>query len=58
MLLKKDGSFICKVFDGEDLHEFVNKVKNEFNIVKQFSPVASRKTSSEVYIIARLRQTS
>lgn len=57
-LLKKDGSFVCKVFDGEDLQGFVEKTNKLFKIVRQFSPVASRKSSSEVYIIARFRQTS
>ena len=57
-LLKKGGSFVCKVFDGEDLQGFVEKTNKLFKIVRQFSPVASRKSSSEVYIIARFRQTS
>ena len=57
-LLKKDGSFVCKVFDGEDLQGFVEKTNKLFKIVRQFSPVASRKSSSEVYIIARFRQIS
>ena len=57
-LLKKDGSFVCKVFDGEDLQGFVEKTNKLFKIVRQFSPVASRKSSSEVYVIARFRQTS
>jgi 23S rRNA (uridine2552-2'-O)-methyltransferase len=53
LLLRKDGCFVCKVFDGEDLQGFVNKVKKQFKTVKQFNPVASRKSSSEVYIIGR-----
>jgi len=57
-LLKNGGNFVCKAFDGEDLKEFVNKTNKMFKFVKQFSPDASRKSSSEVYIIARYRQTS
>jgi 23S rRNA (uridine2552-2'-O)-methyltransferase len=53
ILLKKNGNFICKIFEGEDLKDFLEKIKSLFIIVKQFSPPASRKTSSEVYIIAK-----
>lgn len=51
--LKSDGNFVCKVFVGEDLHVFFQKIKKQFQFVKQFSPIASRKTSSETYIIAK-----
>jgi len=58
ILLKPGGTFVCKVFDGEHLQEFVQKTKQSFKNVKQFSPTASRKSSSEVYIIAKYRQKS
>ena len=52
-LLKPGGHFICKIFEGEDTKEFIEKVKHRFMVVKTFSPEASRKSSSEVYIIAK-----
>jgi 23S rRNA (uridine2552-2'-O)-methyltransferase len=52
-LLRPDGHFICKIFEGEDTKAFLQKVKHQFMIVKTFSPEASRKSSSEVYIIAK-----
>jgi len=52
-LLKNGGSFVCKVFSGEDLEDFIEKTSKLFKNVKQFSPVASRKSSSETYVIAR-----
>lgn len=52
-MLVKNGSFVCKVFMGDMLQEFVSEVKESFRQVKQFSPKASRKSSSEQYIIAR-----
>lgn len=52
-LLKQGGHFICKIFEGEDTKEFLEKVKQRFRVVKTFSPEASRKSSSEVYIIAK-----
>jgi len=52
-LLRPDGHFICKIFEGEDTQAFLQKVKHQFMVVKTFSPEASRKSSSEVYIIAK-----
>ena len=57
-LLKSGGNFVCKVFTGEDLQEFTKKIHQRFKIVKQFSPAASRKSSSEIYVIARSLQKS
>jgi len=52
--LKNNGNFICKVFEGELLKEFLNKVKTSFEVVKLHSPPASRKSSSEIYVIAKI----
>jgi 23S rRNA (uridine2552-2'-O)-methyltransferase len=52
-ILKSGGNFVCKVFAGEDLQEFVQKLNKKFNTVKRFSPISSRKSSSEVYIISK-----
>jgi 23S rRNA (uridine2552-2'-O)-methyltransferase len=52
-LLKSGGNFLCKVFSGEDLQDFIKKVNERFRTVKQYSPPASRKTSSEIYVIAK-----
>ena len=53
IFLKTGGNFICKVFVGEDLQGFIIKLRRKFKIVKQFSPQASRKTSSEIYLVAK-----
>jgi len=53
IILKNGGNFICKIFEGEDTVKFINSVKNDFNMVKRFSPNASRKSSSELYLIAK-----
>jgi len=50
--LKENGRFVCKVFVGEDYPEFLKKIKENFRMVKAFSPQASRKSSSEIYVIA------
>ena len=51
--LKDNGNFICKIFEGEDLDSFYNKISKKFSFVKRFNPNASRKSSSEIYIIAK-----
>jgi 23S rRNA (uridine2552-2'-O)-methyltransferase len=53
LVLRSGGHFICKIFEGEDTKTFIKKVQNRFTVVKTFSPEASRKSSSEVYIIAK-----
>jgi len=52
-ILKPGGHFICKIFEGEDTKKFIDKVKFRFRVVKTFSPEASRKSSSEIYIIGK-----
>ena len=56
IILKPGGNFICKVFVGEDLENFINMIKNKFKKIYQFTPKASRKASSETYIIAKFLQ--
>ncbi len=55
-LLKTNGNFICKVFVGKDIQGLIDKVNEKFQTVKRHSPVASRKSSSEIYIIAKKHQ--
>jgi 23S rRNA (uridine2552-2'-O)-methyltransferase len=52
-LLKSGGSFVCKAFEGEDFPSFYKKIKNRFRNAKKYSPRASRKSSSEIYIIGK-----
>ena len=52
-ILKTDGNFLCKIFMGEEFNDFVKIIKNDFKIVKLYSPPASRKSSSEIYLIGK-----
>jgi 23S rRNA (uridine2552-2'-O)-methyltransferase len=56
VFLKKEGNFICKAFEGRDIDEFIDKIKLKFKKIKRFNPKASRKSSSEIYIIAKMYQ--
>lgn len=47
------GNFVCKIFMGSDYENFIKEVRKWFSQVKSFTPPASRKSSSETYIIAK-----
>lgn len=55
-LLKLNGNFVCKVFSGEDLDDFVRLINKKFQVVKRYSPPATRKASSEIYVIAKFKK--
>ncbi len=55
--LRPSGNFFVKVFQGDLLNDFVQKIKKHFEIVKTVKPEASRAKSSEIFILGiRFRQ--
>jgi 23S rRNA (uridine2552-2'-O)-methyltransferase len=52
-VLKPGGNFVCKVFQGTGIDEFVIDTRNSFERVKVMKPKASRAGSREVYLVAR-----
>ena len=53
---RKANSFVVKVFEGSDFQDFRKAVIDEFGSVRTLSPEASRKQSSEVYLIAKRKR--
>ena len=53
---RKAKSFVIKVFEGSDFQDFRKAVIDEFGSVRTLSPEASRKQSSEVYLIAKRKR--
>lgn len=51
--LKPHGNFLVKVFQGEEFPKFLEKLRKDFYFVKPYSPPASRKSSSEIYVICK-----
>lgn len=51
-VLKKDGAFVVKVFQGEGFDNFLKEVKSAFKLVRTRKPESSRARSREVYIVA------
>ncbi|HIP81101.1 MAG TPA: 23S rRNA (uridine(2552)-2'-O)-methyltransferase RlmE [Leucothrix mucor] len=52
-ILKKNGSFVVKLFQGDGSDAFVKDVKSSFKQVKIRKPKASRARSREVYVVAQ-----
>ena len=52
-VLKPDGVFLVKAFQGEAFGELVQRLKRSFSKVKVVKPPASRGESSETYVLAR-----
>ncbi|MBT8086115.1 MAG: 23S rRNA (uridine(2552)-2'-O)-methyltransferase RlmE [Woeseia sp.] len=52
-VLRKDGSFVCKLFQGAGSEEFIRDARSSFKRVKVKKPAASRPASREVYLVAR-----
>jgi 23S rRNA (uridine2552-2'-O)-methyltransferase len=51
MVLQPGGSFICKIFQGEEFKEFSDVVRSRFKRHKIFKPRSSRKESKEIFIL-------
>jgi 23S rRNA (uridine2552-2'-O)-methyltransferase len=51
LVLKKGGSFVCKIFEGNMTEKFFKEIKKEFKFAKAFRPKAVLKGSKEIYMI-------
>ena len=51
-ILKPNGVFISKVFQGGTEKSLFDKLKNNFSVVKHFKPKSSRQDSVEMYVVA------
>ena len=53
-ILKKQGSFVSKIFMGSTFNEIITIAKKKFKEVNVFKPPASRKDSKESFIICKI----
>jgi 23S rRNA (uridine2552-2'-O)-methyltransferase len=51
-VLKPGGAFVAKVFQGGAERDLLAQMKKDFEKVKHIKPPASRKESSEQYVVA------
>ena len=52
-LLRRDGWFVVKAFMGPEYEAYLKDVKSAYRKVSVVKPLASRKGSAEVYLVAR-----
>ncbi|MCW3135978.1 MAG: RlmE family RNA methyltransferase [Canidatus Methanoxibalbensis ujae] len=52
-LLRNGGNFVTKIFQGAEFKQFYDIARENFSMVKAFTPEATRKRSSEVYIVGK-----
>ncbi len=51
-VLKPNGTFISKIFQGGAEKELLDRLKENFSTVKHFKPKSSRQNSVEMYLVA------
>ncbi len=51
-VLKQNGAFVAKVFQGGTEGELLTRMKKDFRSVKHIKPPSSRKESPETYVVA------
>jgi 23S rRNA (uridine2552-2'-O)-methyltransferase len=51
-VLAEGGAFVGKVFQGGAERAMLERLKRHFRIVRHAKPPASRKESSELYVVA------
>jgi len=54
--LRPGGTFLAKVFQGDDYPGFLRRVAERFDGVKGVKPTASSATSAEIYVLAMGRR--
>ena len=50
-MLRQNGVFVAKVFDGEDAHPFVLSLSQHFTKVRRVKPAAVRNESVEFFVV-------
>ncbi len=51
-VLKPGGYFLCKLFQGGETADLVNRLKRDYAIVRHIKPQSSRAGSAELYVLA------
>lgn len=51
-VLKPNGAFVVKVFQGAGSEEFIKQIREAFKVVKIRKPESSRSRSREIYVVA------
>jgi 23S rRNA (uridine2552-2'-O)-methyltransferase len=52
-VLRPGGSFVCKIFQGQDFSQFSDLIRKKFTNQHILKPRSSRKASKEIFVIGR-----
>lgn len=52
-VLKENGNFLVKIFQGEEFPSLLSEIRKSFTFVKSFKPKSTRSASKEIYIISK-----
>jgi 23S rRNA (uridine2552-2'-O)-methyltransferase len=52
-VLKPEGNFLVKVFQGDTFLDYLSEVRENFRRAQSHSPAASRKESAEMYVVGQ-----
>lgn len=52
-VLREGGDFVVKIFPGDELETLKDDLKTHFGQIKTFIPDATRKTSTEIYLVGK-----
>jgi 23S rRNA (uridine2552-2'-O)-methyltransferase len=55
--MKPGGVFLTKIFQGKDADEFVASIRGDVEKIRQIKPLASRKSSKEMYLVVWTKKT-
>lgn len=55
-VVRPGGTFVCKVFEGEDAPAFVKRVEAGYAEVRRYKPEATRDRSVEFFVVAKGRK--
>lgn len=53
LVLRQGGTFVVKIFPGEELELFKQNLKTSFPRITAYTAEATRKSSTEIYLIAK-----
>ena len=50
-ILTPGGTYVCKIFPGQEVQDFRKVLQQNFAKVSTFTPPSTRKTSTEIYLV-------
>jgi 23S rRNA (uridine2552-2'-O)-methyltransferase len=52
-VLRPGGAFVCKIFEGSELNDFIDEIKGFFASLRRIKPKGTRSESVELFVVAQ-----